>query len=109
MIGIEDYTFLDIVDKDEVSIHRICIQKGNVLAFRGDIPHGGTENTVDHVHYRLHAYIDSGKLRDDETSNNEETVPYQALWHLPMKYDIVTKKWTFCDTHTVSNMAHAQI
>ena len=101
MIGIEDYTFLDVVDCDEESTRRICIQKGDVLAFRGDIPHGGTENKIDHAHYRIHAYIDSGKLRDDEVSNNEETVPYMDYQHTPMSYDIDSRKWRFTETHHI--------
>ena len=93
IIGIEDFTYLDFVDKEEIKVNRICIKKGDVLAFRGDVPHGGTENACDHVHYRLHAYIDSGKLREDETSNNEETVPYLRLSHHPLKYNTAVKKW----------------
>ena len=92
MIGIEDYTFLDYQDDNDV-VHRICIQKGDVLAFRGDVPHGGTENSINHVHYRLHAYVDSVKVREEGRSDNDITVPYDTIKHLPMCYDMKAEKW----------------
>ena len=92
MIGVEDYTFLDYQDDTGV-VNRICIQKGDLLAFRGDVPHGGTENIANHVHYRIHAYVDTEKLRDDQKSNSVETIPCDAIDHIPMLYDMEREKW----------------
>ena len=61
------------------------------MAFCGNVPHGGMENMIDHVYYYLHAYVDLGKLRDDQISNNEDTIPYNKLHHNPMQYDMMNK------------------
>ena len=58
MIGLEEYTFLDIKKPKANTHQRILIESGDVLFFRNDIAHRGTQNNSDFTHYRLHCFID---------------------------------------------------
>ena len=58
LIGFEKHSFLDVMSKDGSPPYRFCIERGDMLFLRGDIPHRGCETTCDHDHYRIHAYLD---------------------------------------------------
>ena len=92
MIGIEELSYLDYQDKNG-QIFRIGIRRGDVLAFRGDIPHGGTENAANHTHYRIHVYVDSAKLREEMRSDADRTIPCDDMDHLPMVYNVEKQSW----------------
>ena len=69
VIGIEQYSFMDIEFNQRGIIARILIQRGDVLFIRGDIPHRGCENHASHTHYRLHAYVE---LKKKNTKRNRK-------------------------------------
>lgn len=98
MIGIEDYTFLDYKDLDDNCI-RVCLQRGDMFLFRGDVPHGGTENSANHVHYRIHVYVDSDRVPDKLVSNEAETIPFVSEDHVPYVYDESLTTWKLDETY----------
>ena len=58
LIGLEEYSILDILNIETHSVQRVCYSKGDILFFRGDMPHAGTGNLCSRDHYRIHAYVD---------------------------------------------------
>ena len=38
-------------------VHRVLLERGDVLFMRTDVPRGGLENLTDNENYRLHAFI----------------------------------------------------
>ena len=45
---------------------------------RGDVPHRGVENVVDHEHYRLYVYVDAAAIKKKDVINKDTTVPVEA-------------------------------
>ena len=58
IVGVSDRAFLDVVLPHDGSPVRVLLCKGDVLFFRGDVTHRGTENPWDRDNYRLHCYVD---------------------------------------------------
>ena len=67
-------------------IWRVCIQKGDVLMLRGDIPHRGVKNAVDHEHYRLHVYCDHVGMKAEDKIGKDTTLPYSSKYKYPGGY-----------------------
>ena len=96
IVGIEDYSFLDFANEGaDHGLWRVCIQKGDVLMLRGDIPHRGVENTVDHEHCRLHIYCDPVGIKSDDKIGKDTTITYSSTYKYPggYVYDFASGSW----------------
>ena len=94
LIGLEEYSFLDIKLESHDKAGRVLINRGEALFVRGDIPHRGCENMATHTHYRIHAYVQKkktvkkskrkGRNTDYEVEKNtvivDETFPDPPVW-----------------------------
>ena len=49
-IGIEGYYFLDARKFSQNKHHRVLIKSGNILFFRNDVDHHGTDNNSNFTH-----------------------------------------------------------
>ena len=94
LVGIEDLTFLDFVNIDNY-IPRVCIQRGDLLLVRGDIPHRGVESLADHEHYRVHVYCDPVGLKEEYKIDKDKSVPVHMELEYPggYVYDFASGKW----------------
>ena len=100
IVGIEDYSFLDFVNKEGLTnaLHRVCMRKGDVLMIRGDIPHRGVENAADHEHYRLHVYCDPVGIKAEDKIGKDTTIAYDKYsggyeYPGPYVYDFGSGSW----------------
>ena len=62
---------------------------------RGDIPHCGVENAVDHDHYRLHVYYDPVGIRAEDKIGKDTTIAYSSGYKYPggYVYDFASGSW----------------
>ena len=90
----QDLTFLDFVNIGNY-IPRVCIQRGDLLLVRRDIPHRGVENVADHEHYRVHVYCDPVGLKEEDKIDKDRSVPAELDCEFPCGYvyDFASAKW----------------
>ena len=95
MIGFEEYSYLDIKTEYDEQPVRICLQRGDVFLFRGDIPHRGTENHCSQDHFRIHVYVDPKYTKSEQKnkSDSEETVKSDEVFPGPIHWDVGNKVW----------------
>ena len=58
IVGVSKRAYLDVVLANNGSPVRVVLCQGDVLFFRGDVIHRGTENPWNHDNYRMHCYVD---------------------------------------------------
>ena len=94
LLGIEQYTFLDIESINTNLWSCVCIKRGHILFFRGDVIHHGCENNASHDHFRVHIYVDPKSLDKDEKIDRDKTiyVPDCDITDVP-KYVVSTNQW----------------
>lgn len=74
LVGLEEYSFVEYESLRTKLWTRVCIRRGDVFFFRGDVVHRGCENYASHEHFRIHVYIDPKALADRDKSDNSSTV-----------------------------------
>ena len=59
LIGIEEFTFLNMRILLSNVHFKVMLRMGDVLFFRNDIAHGASDNLSDFTHFRIHCFIDA--------------------------------------------------
>ena len=95
LVGLEEYSFVEYESLRTKLWTRVCIRRGDVFFFRGDVVHRGCENYASHEHFRIHVYIDPKALADRDKSDNSSTViaDDSDVPEIP-KYDPSKNVWT---------------
>ena len=74
MIGIEEFTFLEMRIPLSNVHFRVTLRVGDELFFRNDIAHIGSDNTSDFTHYRLYYFIDAKEYNLGDTNENNNVM-----------------------------------
>ena len=72
IVGVSERAYLDVVPAKENNPVRVVLCQGDVLFFRGDVVHRGTENPWDHDNYRMHCYVDPTVDNDGKPYTRQE-------------------------------------
>ena len=95
IVGVEDMSFIDfVVEREKGKVRRVCIQRGDLLLIRGDVPHRGVENVIEHEHYRIHIYCDAAGIKKEDKIDKDTTIPVTRRYPGGFQYCDIKLQWS---------------